>query len=340
MGVALIGSGKALPALTVGNDVLSTMVDTNDEWIVSRTGIHNRRIAQTETGVDLAVAAARDALGWTGGGWCPAPCDAESIDLVIVATATPDALVPSTGALVKRELGLSHAVAFDINAACTGFIYGLLVAMNMMHASLAGAPGVSVRRTLVIGAERLSRITDWTDRSTCILFGDGAGAAVLETRAEEPGIMGAFVKNHDDTKDSLYCGMEYRPTPFDADDDKVLWPQHLVMHGQQVFKFAANAMAEAIIEVLNQAGVPLSEVKRIVPHQANERIIKYAAQKLDLPLERFQISLHDTGNVSSASVPMALADLYLDGGIEPGDKILLVAFGGGLTSGAVLFEAS
>ena len=336
MGIALAGVGKSLPTFEVENSILETMVETDNEWIVSRTGIESRHVATHESGVDLACAAARAAMGWSDEGWCPQYIKADTVDLVIVATITPDALVPSMGALIKKELGLHNAVAFDINAACTGFVYGLLVAQSMIHASIGLPQNNRIRRALVIGVERMSRITDWTDRGTCILFGDGAGAAIVEDDPSVAGILGIYVKNYDDDKEVLSCGMTYGAIPFA--DDPVTNPQHVLMQGQQVFKFAANAVADSLTQVLEQTGITLDEIKRIVPHQANKRIIKYAASKLGLPLERFQISLHDTGNVSAASIPMALCDQLKEGELEPGDKIALVGFGGGLTAGAAIIE--
>lgn len=336
MGIAITGSGKALPSFEVENSVLETMVDTDNEWIVSRTGIESRHVATHESGVDLACAAAREALGWADGGWCPLRVDSESVDLLIIATITPDALVPSMGSLIKKELGLENAVAFDINAACTGFIYGLLIAQSMILSSIELPQNNRMRRALVIGVERMSRITDWTDRGTCILFGDGAGAAVVEHDPNAAGILGVYVKNYDDDEEVLACGMSFNAIPFADDSDAA--PQHILMQGQKVFKFAANAVADSLTHVLEQTGIALDDIKCVVPHQANKRIIKYAASKLGLPMERFQISMQDTGNVSAASIPMALTDQFLAGDLKAGDKIALVGFGGGLTAGAAVIE--
>ena len=374
MGCTIIGCGKALPALEVENDELAKLVDTNDEWIVTRTGISSRHVAVGETGTDLAETAARAALGWSQEGWCERSLAPADIDLVIVATITPDALVPSAAGLLRERLGLKHAIAFDLNAACTGFIYGLTVAESMMAACAPGCPGAAgrnpVRRALVVGDERLTHITDWADRSTCVLFGDGAGAAVMEWDEERPGILSSFVLNTTDDTGALSC-----PNAFDAHvpfDEEGVVPsaltaadrapyittpaashasegsaealeasplQAIYMDGQKVSKFAAEAMTEAIHQVLDRSGVALDDVACIVPHQANERIIKYAAKKLGRPMDLFQLSIANVGNTSAASVPMALADAYASGRIKPGDKVIVVAFGGGFTSGAVLFEA-
>lgn len=320
MGVAIISTGKALPDLKVGNEKLTELVETDNQWIIERTGIESRHIAAKETGLDLAAAAAREALG---------DMDKDSIGLLVVATVTPDALVPSMACMVKRELGLENAIAYDINAACSGFIYGLWNAEALMKVH-------NIRRAMVVGVERLSRITNWEDRGTCILFGDGAGAGVLELMDEKAGILASFVKNYDDVNDSLTCGLEYLKTPF-ADDGQQ--KQYLEMSGTQVFRFAVGAIGDAMDAVLQKAGIQPDDVKYYVPHQANMRIIQSAAQRVKQPLEKFQVNIRTTGNVSAASIPMALTDLMKSGKVQPGDKIMLVGFGGGLTAGAVLFEA-
>lgn len=377
MGCKVAGYGKALPDLVVTNDEMAGIVDTSDEWIVTRTGIHERRIAVGESSTDLAARAALQALERAGA----AP---EDVDLIVCMTITPDAVVPSQSCLLKVRLGATHAVAFDLNAACTGCIYGVEVASEMMEASaLDRARAVErgeaprrnvVRRALVVGVERLSRLTDWTDRATCVLFGDGAGAVVLEWDDEAPGVLASFLKNTDDAELSLACSNEFDLSTFpfgdpiektalddavergvagaavvrlDEDEltvetqvDRVMSAGPFIrMHGQRVYKFATAAMAEAIEKVLERAGVSIDEVKCIVPHQANERIIKYAAKKVGKPMDLFQVSIGHVGNTSASSVLMALDDAYEAGRIEPGDKVILVGFGGGLTSGAILYEA-
>ncbi|NHM13889.1 3-oxoacyl-ACP synthase III family protein [Xiamenia xianingshaonis] len=388
MGCTIIGSGKSLPPLTVENDDLTALVDTSDEWIRQRTGIHRRHISVAESGTDLAEAAAREALGWGRSdalssviatpGLMPAEAiDPASIDLLVYSTITPDTLVPSAASMLRRRLGLDRAAAFDVNAACTGFIYALSLAENMLAASACAADqGVgrpTMRRALVVASERLTRITNWADRNTCVLFADGAGAAVVEWNPDRPGIRSFYLRNDDDPHNALTCPAAYDSViPFATDgvtpeamaegnraldscdpalaqldaelevDDLVAEGrprQSLYMHGQRVFKFATHAMVEAVEHVLDQAGLALDDVKVFVPHQANERIIAYAAKKLGVPIERFQLSIAEWGNVSSACVPMALADAYASGRIQPGDNVVLVAFGGGFTSGAVLFEA-
>lgn len=370
MGCAIIGCGKALPALEVSNDDLTALVDTSDEWITTRTGIKTRRICVDETNVDLAEAAARRALGWEDADYSERRIDPEEIDLIVYSTATPDVMVPTCAALLRRRLGLVNAAAFDMNAACTGFIYGLTIAESMMAASAAGVPQAGrrnpIRRALVVGGERLTRITNWKDRNTCVLFGDGAGAAVVEWDPDRAGILSTFIRNDDDDSNALTCPMSFdAPQPFskngvDLEAAKEIDPglphideemgvteavaegrprQTLYMHGQKVFKFAVEALDHAVQEVLDRAGLTIDDISFIVPHQANERIIKYAAKKMKLPLDRFQISIAHRGNSSSACIPMTLSDAYEEGRIKRGDKVILVGFGGGFTSGAILYEA-
>lgn len=401
MGAVLIGSGKALPKLTLPNTDLEDLVITNDEWIRTRTGIHARHIGISETTIDLACAASLGALGRVDQvegledvqGWSADKVALDSIDLVVFATITPDTIVPSSASALKARLGLDNAIAFDINAACTGFIYAVSVAEAMMSASsvqTAGHGGRNhIKRALIVCSERLSRLTNWQDRNTCVLFGDGAGAALLEWDEEKPGILATFMANADDADYSLSCPHSYEPLfPFTAEGvicdtpafeahheshpdpkavdysyinaldipadpaacvtDELLGitekleagsPRQVIsMDGQKIFKFAGRALANAIEEVLDRSGLALDDIKIIVPHQANERIIRFAAKRLDLPLERFQLSISDVGNTSSASVVMALSDALESKSINPGDKVILVAFGGGLTYGAILFE--
>lgn len=383
MGSRIIGCGKALPQRVVSNDDLAEVVDTSDEWIYTRTGIKNRRVAIEETATDLGCEAAERALGWTEGGWRleEERIDPASIDLLICMTITPDMVVPSQAALLKARLGLPNAVAYDLNAACAGCIYGLDVASGMLELSAFDARRAAesggrltrnpMKRALVVGAERLTRLVDWTDRSTCVLFGDGAGAVLLEWRDDAPGILSSFLKNTDDVDDVLVVSNLFDMSTFpfadvpvargelscagmraDASDEMVaalrqagcsepieaMGSPFIAMQGQAVFKFATSAMTEAAKAVCERAGVLLQDVKCIVPHQANERIIRYAAKKLGVSEELFQVSIAEVGNTSASSVLMALADALCSGRIEVGDDVLLVGFGGGLTAGAILFQ--
>lgn len=372
MGAVIAGCGKALPALRVQNDDLARIVDTSDDWIVKRTGIHERRIALDESATDLASAACASVLGmdmeipkgvetaaWHGFGKDPRSpsahssiIDPDSIDLLVCMTVSGDAIIPSQAALVKMRLGLSNAVAFDLNAACSGCVYGLAVAEGMMQAAAAHPTSrQSTRRALVVGVERLSHVTDWTDRATCVLFGDGAGAVLLEWRDDASGILSTFLKNTDDVDLTLSLGPLRRCNiPFDADGvspdgfpEAHKLPVDMIdfigMKGREVFKFATAAVKEAIEAAASRAGLGIADIDRIVPHQANERILSHVAKKMGFSLDRFQITIGEYGNTSSASALITLCDALCSGDIHPGDRVVMVGFGGGLTSGAILFEA-
>jgi len=326
LGVGIIGIGKKTADNIITNADICEMMDTSNEWIIERTGITERRIATTQKSLDLALGATKEALEGI---------DYDSIDLVIVATCTPDMLVPSMGALVKMHLGLKNAVVFDLNSACSGFVYTLWTAESLMNASFEKV-GRKINRALVIGSERISRIANWNERSSCILFGDGAGAVVLERREGETGIITTFIKNYDDVNQVLWCGIEYEPNPFS--DDEITEKRTLKMRGAQVFKFAVNAVNEVMEQTLEYAGMNADEVDFYVPHQANLRIIKSAAAKFRQPLEKFQINIDKTGNVSAASIPMALYDSVKEGKIKKGDTVMMVGFGGGLSAGATLIK--
>ncbi|MDX9887735.1 MAG: beta-ketoacyl-ACP synthase III [Anaerovoracaceae bacterium] len=322
MGIEIKGYGKALPEMILTNKDMEKIIETDNQWIVDRTGIENRHVAIKETNLDLASEASLLALG---------DVDPQSIDLVIVSTITPDRLVPSMGSLLKMRLGLTNAVAFDLNAACSGFIFAAWTAEALMKHS-------NFKRALIVGAECLTKITNWEDRTTCVLFGDGAGAALMEENPDRPGILSSYIKNYDDPKDVLPCGIEYRKRPFDKEVTEAIDPMYISMKGQQVFKFAVNALDEVMEETINRANLTYDDIAFFVPHQANMRIINAAAQKTKQAIEKFQISIKDTGNVSSASVPMALYDLMQTGKVKKGDKIMLMGFGGGLSAGAMIYE--
>lgn len=323
MGVKIIGVGKCLPEKVITNEDISKFVDTNNEWIVERTGISQRHVATTESSLDLAVSASEKALEGI---------ERDSVGLVIVATITPDHVTPSMSAEVKKALKLDNAVAFDINAACSGFVYGLWIAESLMKGWNAAQ---KVDKALVIGTERLTRITNWEDRETCILFGDGAGAAVLENNQQERGILSSFVKNYDDVNEVIKCKANYINSPFWEDD---LTPLPLYMRGKSVFRFAVNAIDEVLSGALESAGLTYDDVDWFVLHQANARILKSAAQRIRQPLEKFQISIAESGNVSSATVPMALYDLKQTGKMKKGDIVALAGFGGGLCAAAAIVE--
>lgn len=320
-GAVVAGVGAALPERVLTNHDLADMVDTSDEWIVSRTGIRERRIAADgETTADLATAAARRAL-------CDAGIKADSIDLIIVATATPDHTFPATAVMVQERLGLTGGAAFDVAAVCSGFVYALTTA----NALLAAGQG---RRALVIGAETFSRIIDWSDRTTCVLFGDGAGAVVLEAAGrqgggEPRGIIAASLRSDGAHRDKLFV---------DGGPSLTRTVGHLRMRGQEVFRFAVAATVDVVEDVLAKAGMSAADLDWFVPHQANKRIISASARKLGIAPEKVVSTVENHGNTSAASIPLALDVAYQSGRLKPGDLVLLEAMGGGFTWGAVLLR--
>lgn len=320
----VIGWGMAVPDRILTNADLEQMVDTNDEWIVSRTGIRQRRIAdKSESTATLALKAARRALETTD-------VAARDIDLIIVASASPEHLFPATACLVQDALGAVNAGAFDLSAACSGFIF----AVNM--ASQAIRTG-AISNALIVGAETLSRLINWEDRSTCILFGDGAGAFVLQGRDEPGGVLSGVMRS-DGSGGSLLT-VPAGGSRFPATLETVHRKQHTIqMNGREVFRFATKVMATATREVIAQAGLKLDDIELVVPHQANLRIIEAAARGLRLPLDRFMINIERYGNTSSASIPIAVCEAVEQGRIHPGDHIVLVGFGAGLTWGALALQ--
>ncbi|NFH88687.1 ketoacyl-ACP synthase III [Clostridium botulinum] len=321
MNIKIGGVGGYLPSLVVTNDKISEFVDTNDEWIVERTGIKERRISEGENTSEIAVKAAKVALE-------RAKIDSENLDLIIVATITPDMFMPSVACLVQKELNANNATAFDINVACSGFVFALETANSLMKS-------LNYKNALVIGAETLSKVINWNDRGTCILFGDGGGAAVL-VRDEKNGIINSYLKTDGKKGDSLTIGALDFNTPFTKEN--FISNQYVEMNGREVFKFATSAIIKAIDGALEGTDICLDDIKYIVPHQANIRILDYVAKKLKIDINKFYTNLDKTGNTSSASVPLALNEVYEKGLLNEGDKILLVAFGGGLSYGATLLE--
>lgn len=318
--VGILGTGKYVPEKVLTNADLEKMVETNDEWIVTRTGMKERRIvAEDQASSDLAYEAALIALKNAG-------ITAEELDLIVVATITPDMAFPSTACVLQERLGAKKAAAFDLSAACSGFIYGLANASNFIAMGM-------YKYALVIGAECLSKITDYTDRNTCILFGDGAGAVVLGEVPEGRGFqsfeLGADGSGADLLK--LAGGGSRCPSSAASLETK----QHYIyMAGSEVFKFAVRIMGNAAEEALRKAGLNKGDIDLLVPHQANMRIIQSAINRLDLSEEKCMINLHKYGNVSAASIPIALAEADEEGRLKEGDCIVLVGFGGGLTWGA------
>jgi 3-oxoacyl-[acyl-carrier-protein] synthase-3 len=318
--VGIIGTGKYVPERILTNQELEQMVETNDEWIVTRTGIRERRIAAPEQATsDLALHAARQAIAAAG-------LTAEDIDLIIVATITPDMFFPSTACLLQHKLGAKQAAAFDLSAACSGFIYGLATGSNMIASGM-------YKHVLVVGAESLSRITDYTDRNTCILFGDGAGAVVLGQVPEGRGFK-SFELGADGGGGEL-LKVEGGGSRIPATEESLAARRHYIhMAGNDVFKFAVRIMGSAAEDALSKAGMSKEDIDLLVPHQANIRIIQSALNRLSLSEDKAMINLHNYGNMSAASIPVALAEAAEQGRVNEGDTLVLVGFGGGLTWGA------
>ncbi len=314
----IIGTGSHLPEKVLTNADLEKIVDTNDQWIRDRTGIHERRVVgENESTIDLAEGAARNAISAAG-------VDKLDIDLIIVATTTPDRVFPSTACLLQQRLDIHGCPAFDVQAVCTGFIYAVGVADSMIRSGAAST-------ALIVGAEAMSRIIDWTDRGTCVLFGDGAGAVVLQA-SEEPGIL--TTRLH---ADGAYEELLYVPYGVSTNPDKIRDGEAYVqMRGNEVFRVAVNTLGRIVDETLAETGLEKSDIDWLIPHQANIRIINATARKLNLPLERVVVTVDTHGNTSAASVPMALDVAVRDGRIQPGELLLMEAFGGGFTWGSVL----
>jgi 3-oxoacyl-[acyl-carrier-protein] synthase-3 len=320
----LTGWGMYAPSRVMTNDELSTIVDTSDEWIVTRTGIRERRIAaDDETATTLSVHAARDALAVAG-------LDAAELDLIIVGTCTPDYPLPATAVLIATELGATRASGFDLQAACSGFLYALAAGNSFIKSGM-------YRNVLVIGVEVLSRFLDWTDRSTCVLFGDGAGAVLLQA-SDQPGGMLGFDLFSDGTGCEgiiMPAGGSARPASHatvDAHDHAIR------MQGAEVYKYATRQMGESALAALRDAGLTVDDVDQFVFHQANLRIINSVQKQLGIPAEKTYVNIEKYGNTSAASVPMALVEAVAAGRIKPGDRVLMVAFGAGYTAGAALLE--
>jgi len=318
------GWGMAVPERILTNAELAVMVETTDDWIVSRTGIHERRIAgKGETTATLAAEAGARALVRTD-------LSAGDLDLVIVATASPEHLFPATACIVQDSLGATNAGAFDLSAACTGFI----LAMNMAAQAIMTG---SINNALVIGAETLSRLVDWEDRGTCVLFGDGAGAFVLQASERPGGVLSAIMRSDGSGGNllSVPAGGSRHP----ASHETVTKKMHTIrMNGREVFRFATRVMAGATRDVVERAGLELDDIELVVPHQANERIIEAAARGLGLPMDRFMLNIDRYGNTSSASIPIAVCEAIERGRVRAGDHLVLVAFGGGLTWGALALQ--
>jgi 3-oxoacyl-[acyl-carrier-protein] synthase-3 len=322
--VSIIGTGSYVPEKVITNADLSRMVDTTDEWITTRTGIKERRIAaKEECTSDMATKAALKAIEQAG-------IKAKEIDLILVATATPDMRFPATACFVQTKIGASKAACLDVGAACAGFLFALEIAQQFITSH-------TYDTVLVIGAEKLTSITNWTDRNTCVLFGDGAGAAILRHRGGTHGVISTYIGSDGRFTDILYMPGGGCRTPITRDNvDQHLQTIH--MSGRDVYKQAVTAMLQASRKVLEQAGLTIDDIACVIPHQANMRIIEGIADRLKIPIEKFYVNLDRYGNTSAAAVAIALDEANRSGRIKPGDYVLMVVFGGGLTWASTVIE--
>lgn len=320
MGTRIIGTGSCLPATVVTNDDLARIMDTSDEWISTRTGIRERHLVKEETTADMSVEAARRAMENAG-------VTAEEIELIIVGTVSADYVTPSCACEVQARIGAVNAVAFDINAACAGFMFALNIANAYLQTGL-------YKTALILGAETLSKIMDWNDRSTCVLFGDGAGAAVV--RAEEKTGLLAFDQGSDGVKGKvLACRNRTNNNPL-AETSKEL--EYVHMDGQEVYKFAVTAVPHSLKKTIQEAGLTVEDIDYFALHQANIRILQSVAKRLKVSEDKFPISLDHCGNISAASVPILLDEMNRKGMLKPGMRIALSGFGGGLTWASAVIE--
>jgi 3-oxoacyl-[acyl-carrier-protein] synthase-3 len=320
----ITGWGMYAPSRVMTNDELATMVDTSDEWIVTRTGIRERRIAaEDETTTTLSVHAARDALAVAG-------VDASEVDLVIVGTCSPDYPLPATAVLVATELGATRAAGFDLQAACSGFLYALATASGFIRSGM-------YRNVVVVGVEVLSRFINWRDRNTCVLFGDGAGAVLLSASDQAGGLLGWDLFSDGTGCEGIIvpAGGSRRPASIETVEGNL---HYIQMAGRDVYKYATRQLADSATKALGQAGLTVADVDQFVFHQANLRIIEHVERELGIPEEKVFVNIEKYGNTSAASVPMALAEAVAEGRIQPGDRILMVAFGAGYTAGAAVVE--
>ncbi len=323
VGAKLIGVGAAVPASVVTNADLESLVETSDEWIATRTGIRQRRIAtESDTTSGLAIGAAKDAIGFAG-------IDPGIIDLIVVATSTPDNLYPSTACTVQAAIGASKAAAFDLEAACTGIVYALAVAQQFIGSG-------TFKTVLVIGVDIHSRFLNWEDRNTCILFGDGAGAFVLQASDTENEMLSTYLRADGNGAHLLWIPNTGTAYPHAGTEPPVPTQRFLQMNGRAIYEFAVNAVPEAVHAACAKAGIRVEDIDFLVPHQANQRIIKAAAERLGLKKEQLVSNLDQYGNTSAASIPLAFADALLRGQIVPPATCCLVGFGGGLTWGSAI----
>jgi 3-oxoacyl-[acyl-carrier-protein] synthase-3 len=322
--VTIIGTGSYVPEKVLTNADLEKMVDTTDEWIVTRSGIRERHIARADEATsDMAAEASRRALAQAG-------VTAEEVDLIIVATITPDMIFPNTACLVQNLIGAKNATCFDLEAACSGFLYGMNVATQFIRTGM-------VKTALVIGAEKLSMVTDWEDRTTCVLFGDGAGAVVLRACDKPQGFLSVVTGSDGSLADLLKLpgGGSRHPTSMETVQKRMHYMQ---MVGKEVFKNAVRNMGEAARRALDECGLTMEDVALVVPHQANLRIVEAIRERLGVAPEKFYVNLDRMGNMSAASIPVALDEAVRGGRIKKGDVVVMVAFGGGFTWGATVMR--
>lgn len=322
--IRISGNGFYVPEKILTNADLEKMVDTTDEWITTRSGIKERHIAEPEqASSDLALVAGRMALADAGVG-------IEDIDLIMVASVTPDTLFPSTACWVQKGLGADHVPSFDISAACSGFLYGMILSESLI---LSGAN----KRILLIAVECLSKVTNWEDRTSCVLFGDGAGAAVLEESDDDRGMLSSYWKADGNLAELLLQpgGGSRNPLSQDVLDRKT---QYLAMRGNEVFKYAVKRMGEAAEQAVYKAGLQTKDISHLIPHQANIRIINATGRRLKLPKEKVFVNIHKYGNMSAATIPIGLCEMKLAGSLKNNDLVVMVAFGAGFTWGAVAYR--
>jgi len=324
MGARIAGTGSHVPAKIVTNEQLETLVDTSSEWIVQRTGIRSRHLLEeSEVPSDMGVKAGRKALE-------AAKASPEQVDLLLVATNFPDMICPGSAPFIAEGLGLGNAPFFDLKAGCSGFVYGVTVANGLIESGM-------FQRVLVIGIEALSRVTDWTDRRTCVLFGDGAGATLLETGSDTSGILGSAL--YGDASKAMFLNLPAGGTRSPASANTLAQGDHfLKMEGSGVFRNAAPMMEKATLAALDNANLTLADVDWIIPHQANQRIIDALVRKLDVSENRVIVNLDRVANTSTASIPIALDEEVRSGKIQPGDTVVMTAFGAGVTYGAIVVK--
>ena len=317
--IAIASLGHYLPKKILTNAHLEKLVDTSDEWITTRTGIKERRIAlKDEKTSDMAIGAAKEALK-------KAKLDGSKIELIVVATTTPDSNFPAVANIVQNAIGAHHAAAFDVSAACSGFLYAITTAKQYLVSGM-------YKNALVIAADKFTNLLDWNDRKTCVLFGDGAGAVVLIPTKGKKGILSDYLLSLGKYHHIMYVAAEKRK-PLDQEKTQMHFP-YAVMHGQELFKVAVNSMAEAVKVVVERAKLKMSDIDCVVPHQANDRIISAVARKLKLPKEKFFLNIHKYGNMSAASVAVALYEAVEEKKIKKGNNVVLVTFGAGLVAAA------